>query len=354
MSTKYWRAIGLMSGTSLDGLDICYCHLSKNDNQWGYKILQTETIAYPQNWTSSLKNCMQFSGLELMQLDADLGVYFGQCVHSFLKKYGIADVDFIASHGHTVFHQPEKGFTTQIGSGAHIAHTTGIQVINDFRTMDVAKGGNGAPLVPIGDKLLFAEYDACLNLGGIANISFETEHGRMAFDISPFNLVLNALANEKGLPYDDAGKLAKSGQVNQTLLEQLNNLPYYSTNGPKSLGKEWIDHTFFPIVELTKIPTEDKLATCSLHFAQQLQYALPHNTNNILITGGGAHNTFFTETISTLLKAKITIPSAEIIEFKEALTFAFLGALRLNNQTNALASVTGASSDSCTGVIYTP
>ncbi len=352
MSYKSWRAIGLMSGTSLDGLDICYCVFSQLDQKWQYEILAAETVVYSNSWKAKLANSMNLSGVELMRLDADLGVYFGERVLEFLKKESLAAPDFIASHGHTVFHQPENGLTTQIGSGAHIKAVTNVTTVCDFRTFDVALGGNGAPLVPIGDKLLFANYDACINLGGIANISFEESGVRKAFDICPFNMVLNHLIAERNLEYDNHGGIAREGKLQQSLLNALNELAYYQQARPKSLGKEWVDDVFLKTLNEFDFSMEDKLHTCVHHFVAQIAEVILDDAKQVLLTGGGAYHSFFVEELQKKMSAQVEVPNAQLIEFKEALIFAFLGVLRLENKTNVLSSVTGAKSDSCSGIVY--
>jgi anhydro-N-acetylmuramic acid kinase len=257
----------------------------------------------------------------------------------------------IASHGHTIFHQPEKGFTFQLGNGASIAAETGIPTVADFRTGDVALGGQGAPLVPVGDKLLFSDYESCLNLGGFANISFDQHGKRIAFDICPVNFILNDLAQKSGWPYDTGGELGRSGNMNRELLEQLNQLAFYRQSPPKSLGREWMNHYFMPLMAADEIPLNDQLRTAYEHIAIQISNASPVH-GKMLVTGGGAFNTFLIERLKHHLKCEIVIPHAEIIQFKEALVFAFLGLLRFMGEINCYASVTGARRDSSAGVTY--
>lgn len=346
----HFKVIGLMSGTSLDGLDICYCHFQL-DNQWSFKIIQTETVEYPQEMIERLMESTTLSGLQLTQLDHDLGNYIGKSVQEFVDKYGL-EVAFIASHGHTVFHQPENGFTLQIGDINDISAKTGLPVIGDFRSLDVAHGGQGAPLVPIGDRLLFADYDYCLNLGGIANISYEENGDRIAFDISPCNMVLNHLAARFGKSYDHEGSLARSGKVDDSLLRVFNDLPFYSASAPKSLGFEWVEKNFFTLLEQKGYTNEDLLATCVEHFAFQISKAMSRPNSKLLITGGGAFNNYLIQRIKfhSDSDTEIIIPNKKVIGFKEALIFAFLGVLKVTGQSNCLSSVTGASKDTCGGV----
>jgi len=291
----------------------------------------------------------------------------------FIQKYRLSP-DFIASHGHTIFHQPENKITCQVGDGAAIASECGIPVVCDFRSLDVAMGGQGAPLVPIGDKFLFADYDYCLNLGGFANISFENKGNRIAFDICPVNIVLSKIAENFGKEYDENGALSAKGKINLILLNELNNIDYYRNIYPKSLGKEWVLQYFYPIINVFNIPAEDKLCTICEHIALQISHQLAsaslsnHSINRsvsklenqnasannmkMLITGGGVYNSFLISRIKENCKVIIEIPEKKIIDFKEALIFAFLGVLRMKNQINCLSSVTGASNDNIGGAVY--
>lgn len=350
-----YKVIGLMSGTSLDGLDIAYCILSIEDGKWSYSISSAQTLLYNHEWKERLSHASSLLGFELSQLDKEYGRFIGKTVNAFIRKNN-ARPQFIASHGHTVFHQPDKKVTLQIGHGTSIAAESGFPVVCDFRTLDVALGGQGAPLVPIGDKLLFSEYTACLNLGGIANISYQ-EHGEwIAFDICPVNIVLNEIAEKFGKAYDNKGHIAKSGQVKEELLNKLNVLPFYRQKAPKSLGKEWLNKYFLPIVDSFDISNEDKLRTVTEHAALQMGNILNKISSDtpvsVLATGGGAFNDFLIERISSYTKAKIVIPEKELVMFKEALIFALIGVLRWRGEPNSLASVTGAKKDSSGGCIY--
>ena len=342
-----------MSGTSLDGLDIVLCKFVFNNN-WEFEILKSETIEYSAYWKENLSKAQTLSGIDILLLHKEYGRFIGESILTFLKGTNYK-IDLIASHGHTVFHQPEKKLTLQIGDGAEISSTTGITTISDFRSLDVALDGQGAPLVPIGDELLFPEYDYCLNIGGFANISFNENNKRLAYDVCPANIILNFLANKLGHTYDKDGILGRSGKINTELLQKLNTLEYYNKNHPKSLGKEWLDSTVIPILAKFEIPLIDQIRTVYEHIAQQISGALPdENKSKTLITGGGAYNSFLIELIKQKTKSEIVIPDKEIIEYKEALIFAFLGVLRYNNQVNCLSSVTGAQRDSSSGIIHLP
>jgi anhydro-N-acetylmuramic acid kinase len=341
MSEKY-NVIGLMSGTSLDGLDIAACSFEIRDMQWIFSIEKTLTIPYSGNWKEKLSNAQTLNGLDLIKLHKSYGKYLGQNVNEFLESVP-ADYDIIASHGHTVFHQPEKRITFQLGDINSIVAETGITTIADFRSLDVALGGQGAPLVPIGDKLLFSEYEFCLNLGGFSNISYDENEQRIAFDPSPANIVLNYLMESLNKSYDKGGETGRTGTLNQNLLDSLNELEYYSKKPPKSLGREWVENEFIPVLNRHDLILTDKLRTVYEHLAIQITAPMEKfPSGKVLVTGGGAHNKFLIERLKANTKHKIVIPTNEIIDFKEAIIFAFLGVLRIRNEVNILASVTGA------------
>ena len=350
-----YNVIGTMSGTSLDGLDIALCSFEiSNDQKWKYEINSATTISFPVELSQKLKSAIQLSGFELMQLHNDFGNFIGEAINQFIKEYKVntSTIDCISSHGHTIFHQPNIKLTTQIGNGANIAAITKLPTICDFRTVDVALGGQGAPLVPIGDQLLFSIYDYCINLGGIANISFQKENQRIAYDICPVNIVLNKLSNDLSQPYDKNGDIAQTGKIDQELLSELNNLNYYSLSYPKSLGIENIETETFPIINSHTISTKDKLRTFVEHIAIQITNNITANNKEVLITGGGTFNSFLIERINANSNNNIIIPLPQIIDFKEALIFAFLGVLRLRKEANTLKSVTGASQNNIGGCIY--
>ena len=353
MFNKTYTVIGVMSGTSLDGIDLAAVEFSVLDHKWSFKILEKETISYTENWVNQLKGAVAFSEEKLTQLNENYTLLLGGIIKDFINKFHLEDIDAICSHGHTILHQPQNGFTLQIGNLPTIAKIIGSKVVCDFRVQDVQLGGQGAPLVPIGDRILFPEYDYCLNLGGFSNVSFEEKNNRIAFDISPVNTVLNFYANKLGLDYDDKGEISRSGKLNSDLLNELNALEYYSKPFPKSLGFEFVKEIILPLIENYSIATEDKMRTFTDHIAQQTAKALPSKNGKILVTGGGAYNTFLMERMQFHLPTmKIIIPDAEILEFKEALIFALLGVLKLRNEINVLSSVTGAKKNHCSGVIF--
>lgn len=340
-----------MSGTSMDGVDIAYCEFLYENQKWNFQIKVAETVPYDQNWIVRLSQLHQQPIHIFPKTDAFYGRYLGKITRKFIDKHNLK-VDFVSSHGHTIFHQPENGFTAQIGCGAGISAECGLPVVNNFRAMDVVLGGQGAPLVPIGDQFLFNDYDACLNLGGFSNISFK--NSQKAFDISPCNMAFNLMANEINLPFDEDGKIAASGSIHDELLMELNNLDFYKKNNAKSLGIEWFNQSFFPILNrFETISILDKMATINLHVAQQIAKVInTENIDNILVTGGGAHNKILIQNIQTLTKTQIIIPDSLTINYKEALIFAFLGVLRISNEINILKSVTGAVSNSIGGALH--
>lgn len=358
-----FRLIGVMSGTSLDGIDLCYAEFWKDkQNHWRYTMSHIDSIDYDNHWRDSLNNAEHLSALEYIKLDRALGRKFGKHIRLFIDKNNLK-VDYICSHGHTVFHQPEISITSQIGHGPEIARYSGCNVINDFRVSDLAFQGQGAPLVPIGDRLLFHEYNYRLNLGGIANISFEVNNETIAFDVAPANMPLNYFIREIGKEFDENGELAKTGIVNEKILKELNELPFYSNFEVKSLGKEWFIDKYLPIISKIE-KMEDRLATSVEHTAIQIKNVIDVASKNsklhfrkekLLITGGGAFNSFLIDRIIFHNKnVEVILPEEDIITHKEALLFAFLGCLRLQKEINCLKSVTGASIDNCGGVIHHP
>ena len=353
MFKQAYNVIGVMSGTSLDGIDLAHIHFSIVNEKWSYEILECETVSYDQNWLNKLKSAINFSTTELEQINIDYTALLGRVIKDFISKYKIKNIDAVCSHGHTILHQPQNGFTLQIGNLPEIAKIIGEKVVCDFRVQDVKLGGQGAPLVPVGDRILFSEYEFCLNLGGFSNVSFEDNGKRVAFDISPVNTVLNFYANKLDFDYDDKGKIARSGKINAELLEDLNHLEYYKKSFPKSLGFEFVKDIILPLIEKHSISVEDKMRTFVEHIAMQVENVLGKNLGKLLVTGGGAYNDFLIERMQFHLpNIKIIIPNKKTLEYKEALIFALLGVLKLRNETNVLSSVTGAKHDHSSGEIY--
>jgi anhydro-N-acetylmuramic acid kinase len=383
MTKTLYHVLGLMSGTSLDGLDLAFCRFGYTEEKWKYKILLAETIPYSNDWKNRIQHLDKQSAGDFAFTDSELGHLMGRMAKEFIDKHHI-NPDFIASHGQTIFHSPGKRWTTQIGKGAAIAAETNIPVVCDFRSTDVALGGQGAPLVPIGDRFLFPGFTYCLNLGGFANLSFERNGTRIACDICPANMVLNTLAGQVGKAFDENGDLARSGSLIPDLLKTLNQLPFYHQPPPKSLGKEWVDEYIRPLIlnvsgheapamrhkpygirhhchceersdAATGSRIQDLLHTFTEHIAMQVGNNTGINrVDNLLITGGGALNTYLVERIRHYATPDVILPDLQTIQFKEALIFALLGLLRWRGEVNCLASVTGASRNSSSGAIYLP
>ena len=344
------RILGMMSGTSLDGLDLALCDFWKDDYAFHYQIIQAQTFSYPQTLSQKLSELFNGSALHFCEAEVAFSNFMAQCANQFLENTE-KKPHYIASHGHTVFHQPENGLTKQMGSGAILAAKTGISAICDFRTTDVALGGQGAPLVPIGDAVLFPEYDGCLNLGGISNISKCLNNISTAYDISLCNIPLNFLATQRGLLYDKDGALAQKGNINLSLLEALNKPDYFSNQCAKSIGFELFAKYYKSLLETFSISIEDKLRTICEHIAIQIAQSLK-GLQTVLFTGGGAKNKFLIALIKEKTDAQIVMPNNQLIDFKEAVVFAFLGYLRVHEVHNCLQTVTGATKNSCGGAIY--
>ena len=353
IKSKY-KVIGVMSGTSLDGLDLAYIEFSF-DNSWSFKIIKAETIGYPNKWDEILKNLVLNSFDELEKIDKDYTIYLASTINDFIKKNKIVELDAVCSHGHTALHQPSKKLTYQIGNLSELSKLIEKKVICDFRVQDVELGGQGAPLVPIGDDLLFYKYDYCLNLGGFANVSTKVNSARIAYDICPLNIVLNHYAIKLGYNFDENGKIAASGNINSQLLKALNQLEFYKSSPPKSLGLEWVNKTIFPLIVFYQLSIKDILRTFVEHSAFQIATEVNKTRKaNVLVTGGGAYNLFLINRIKKLTDNKIILPSRDLIEYKEALIFGLLGVLKLRGENNCLSSVTGAKRDHSSGKIYNP
>ncbi len=353
--TDTYRVTGLMSGSSMDGVDLAFCEFSMTHGVWQFQIIAAETFPYPAPLSTELQYAINWKRAQIGELDLKMGRYFALLINGFHEKYHLLP-GLISSHGHTILHQPGRGITLQVGNGAELARLTGIPVVCDFRSEDVAQGGQGAPLVPVGDRLLFGEYGACLNLGGFGNISYERPDGkREAFDICPVNMALNWVANQMGHSYDPDGDIGRSGSVDDDLLEELNALAYYSEPAPKSLGREWFNRHFLPHLHRRNMEKRDLLATLVEHIALQTEQAFgPSGAGKILITGGGAFNRFLIERLESKAGAILVIPDQILVKYKEALIFALLGLLRTRGEINCLSSVTGGKNDLSTGTIYSP
>lgn len=379
-----YKVIGLMSGSSLDGLDIVFAEFHEASGKWTYEIKATACYAYNEEWFQKLKNAVHLSALDYQLLHTSYGHYTGQMVNCFIDEHQLQfQVQLIASHGHTTFHVPQQKMTAQLGDGAAIAATTGINVVSDLRALDVAYGGQGAPIVPIGEKLLMGEYDLFLNIGGIANLSKHSVSTSLnnsspstefipskaglkvlAFDVCPANRVLNLLAADAGKEFDEDGAMARSGKIHFALLDELNSLDYYQQPFPKSLSNDFGTETVYPMIKNQGIKTRDALRTYVEHIALQVSNSvaqLLHKFNSgqanlkLLATGGGAFNTFLIERLKEKIQQRnveIIIPQADLINYKEALIMGLIGVLRWREENNVLASVTGASRDSIGGAVW--
>lgn len=342
------KVLGIMSGTSMDGVDLALCNVQNNGGSWTVDIEKAITVPYNETWRVRLSQLKYQNSEVYAKTDVFYGRFLGELAAGFAKESGI-NIDLVASHGHTIFHDPKHWITAQIGDGATLAATAGIPTVTNFRRSDVALGGQGAPLVGLGDDLLFNDYDFCLNLGGFCNVSAKHEGRRIAFDISPCNIVLNRLARERNLKYDEDGQIAESGKVIYPMLEILNNIGYYKKNYPKSLGREWINKDFWHLVrDFDDHPVEDRMKTLVLHIATQIAISLekiaPKDMDqcSILATGGGAFNKCLIDYIQSETGAKVIVPEAQMVNYKEAMIFALLGAMRVKNLTNTLPEATGA------------
>jgi anhydro-N-acetylmuramic acid kinase len=369
-----YRAIGLMSGSSLDGLDIAFVEFVHNAGNWSYEIIAADCYEYNDAWKSRLQKATGLNALDYQLLHADYGHYLGKEVNRFIEENNLHfQVGLIASHGHTTFHVPQKKMTAQVGDGAAIAAETGLPVVSDLRALDIAFSGQGAPIVPIGEKLLLKDYDMYLNLGGIANISFNQAGSYVAYDICAANRVLNMIAAKEGKEYDAGGQMAALGNVHLGLLQKLDNLSYYRQPYPKSLANSFGVDEVYPLIHSFGLTHFDELRTYVAHLVQQVKSAVsnqqsatansqgfrvsdkPENNAKLLVTGGGAYNTFLmtclTETIQTL-GVEVVIPDTNLIQYKEALIMAFIGVLRWRQEYNVLSSVTGAQRDSIGGAVW--
>lgn len=359
-----YRAIGVMSGSSLDGLDIAFVEFQEQGGKWTYEINEADCYPYTTEWTEKLKNAINLPAREYQLLHTAYGHYIGQEVNRFIESHQLHyKVAVVASHGHTTFHMPASQMTAQLGDGAAIAAKTQLPVVSDLRALDVAFGGQGAPIVPIGEKMLMNDFTYFLNIGGIANISLNAEE-YVAFDVCPANRVLNMLANDAGKPFDEDGKIAASGNVHDELLNQLNKLAYYSQPYPKSLANDFGTDIVYPLIKSAGLSIPDAIRTFSEHVALQIcnalsslniQQPVPGN-KKLLVTGGGALNTFLVNRLSELLRVEnieVVVPDTKLVNYKEALIMAFIGVLRWRQEYNVLASVTGASRNSIGGALWT-
>jgi len=350
---KKYRVTGLMSGSSMDGVDLAFCEFDRDTEKWDYRILFAETFPYSGKLLNSLEKACNWSRSRIDELDRELGRYYAGLLNDFHAKINQRP-DYIASHGHTILHEPGRGITLQAGDGRIMAERTGITVINDFRSEDVAQGGQGAPLVPLGDKLLFSRFEGCLNLGGFANISCDNELGqRIAYDLCPANMALNWIAGLECKAYDRNGEMARAGIVHRGFLEKLNQLAFYADPPPKSLGREWFLEYFLPLMRQSGLGPGDLMATVVEHIACQIAVGVnASGIQTLLLTGGGALNQTLVERLKKHTNASMVIPEEQLIHYKEALIFALLGILRIRGEINCLSSVTGGKKDLSAGTIH--
>lgn len=358
---RTYLGIGLMSGTSMDGLDIACCRFEEKGESYTFELVASEQVSFPETWKNRLTNLTSQSAEIYAKTHVYFGHWLGQTVSEFIKQQGLKP-DFVASHGQTIFHQPDKNFTAQIGDGETIAAYLSCPVVSNFRNKDVALGGEGAPLVPLGEQYLFPNQHLFLNLGGFSNLTYHTA----AFDVSACNIVLNYLVGkieqaDTPLEYDPEGAIARSGQADPALLKKLNQLPYFQKNPPKSLGWEWVEAQVLPLFSESEQPIADLLHTFCLHIAAQIGIAadlVGAKGQEILITGGGRHNLFLMELIEQALTSRNirinTDPTAALTDYKEAIIFAFLGLRVLRGKSTALHTVTGAPFDNLSGAVHLP
>jgi anhydro-N-acetylmuramic acid kinase len=355
-----YKAIGIMSGSSLDGLDIAFAEFQENAGKWTYEIRQAGCYSYSIEWIEKLKTATSLTALDYQLLHVEYGHYIGQQINKFIEENNLHyQIALISSHGHTTFHVPSKKMTAQLGDGAAIAAETQLPVVTELRALDLAFGGQGAPIVPIGEKLLLGDFDFFLNLGGIANISFKTDP-YVAFDICAANRVLNMLANEAGKEYDDRGQMAAGGKINEELLKKLNALEYYKQPFPKSLANDFGTDIVYPMIRASGCAIPDALRTYVEHIAAQIKNAISHSGvethgSRMLVTGGGAFNDYLLEQLKDKLKElriEVVVPPEDLVKYKEAMIMAFIGVLRWRQEYNVLSSVTGAARDSIGGALW--
>jgi len=350
MNNKTYSVIGLMSGTSCDGIDLAHCHFLKEKNEWRYKMVNAESISYSKELRDKLISCGKTSSLNLKKLDNELGEFFSESLVKFIKKNKIS-VDLISSHGHTVFHDIQLQLTHQIGNPLIIYINNKVPTVHNFRELDVLHNGQGAPLVPYGERKLFKDYDYCINIGGITNISSLENNKFYGYDICPANIILNKYARELGYDFDLDGKLSMRGKFKEKLFKKLNNLKYYVKSYPKSLDLLYIEKNYDPLFK--NYEPKDILKTYIKHMAYQINSTISKKKSKILLTGGGVFNNQILKNINKFnkLDSNFIVPNKKIIIFKEAIIFGFLGLLRFLNKKNVDKSVTGSKNSTSSGLI---
>lgn len=358
--------VGIMSGSSLDGLDIALCRFEQDDlsGKLSFDLVDTAAIPFDENMMSRLGVGATMDVRSLKKLEVDLSRYIAESVNQFLEA-GAHTADYISCHGHTIWHVPEDGYTVQIGQGAIISELTGTPCICDLRSNDMAVGGQGAPVAPIVEQILFPEFDFYINLGGIANVSFHSDQEVISWDSVPCNQILNHYASQKGLPYDDGGSLAESGKVDKGLKEAWMSLPYFGRSYPKSMDNTWVKNHFLAGASSFDVSIEDALATMVDVCVSQIQGDIKDHVGDTggqhlrkcLITGGGAHNTYLVSQLSEVLThddIEVIKPKDEIVDYKEAILMALMGFLRIEGISNTISSVTGARTNTIGGAVYVP
>lgn len=358
------KILGLISGSSLDGLDMAICQFDEQaTSQLEWEVIHTQTAGFPEGLLSRLVRSTELSTRELMELEVEFSKFCASESLDFLTK-AKCSVDYIASHGHTVFHYPEDGYTVQIGKGSIIAELTGIPSISDFRSNDIALRGQGAPLAPIVERYLYPGYNVYFNLGGIANFSIHEKSNIRSIDSCPCNQVLNFLISANGLPYDDRGRVARSGKVNDQLLKEWSSLEYFKLSGPKSMDNSWVHQIFIPVMNKYHLSMKDALATMveftALQLSKDISKLLQLDSITQMsgfVTGGGAYNDYLLERMTyhfQKLGLSLEVPDAQTIEFKEAILMSLMGYLRILERPNTIPTVTGAAKMSIGGAVYLP
>ncbi|GIN69866.1 anhydro-N-acetylmuramic acid kinase [Bacillus sp. J14TS2] len=373
-------AVGLMSGTSIDGIDAALVEINGSGHETEIELLDFITMSYSDKDREDIFRCMdlEHSDVALVcHLNFRLGYLFAQAVKEVCTQADVSltEINFIASHGQTVYHLPHKDgayerSTLQIGEPAVIAYETGVTVISNFRSMDMAAGGEGAPLVPYTDYLLYQSDQkgvALQNIGGIGNVTAIPKGGGvedlLAFDTGPGNMVIDQICQiVKAQPFDEGGKWAASGQVDHSLVNTWMEMDFFMKTPPKSTGRELFGHTFVEkiIQEHQQMEANDLIATATYFTAKSIaaayqKFILPQFAINEMIVGGGGS---FNKTLLAFLQGLlpgIAIRTQEEIGFssvaKEAIAFAILGNETLNRQPANVPKATGASQSVVLGSI---
>ncbi len=366
-------AIGLMSGTSMDGIDAALVNIDDNFN---FEFITGHSLDYPKEVRAKLLEIANNKGntSDICFMDFVVGKLFAQCTNELIAKSGLKakDIDYIASHGQTVFHIPQikdiggikTGSTLQIGNISVISELTGITTVGDFRSKDIAQGGQGAPLVPFADELIFKKDKnrAIQNIGGIGNVTvLSKDCETFAFDTGPGNMLIDAFCKKLfNLPFDKDGEIAAQGKINETWLNELLNEDYYKLTPPKSTGRELFNDGYIKAISQTAPKDKyDTIATLTALTAKTIansykDFVLPKtNLDEIVIGGGGAYNKTMLKLIENYTGISVKTHNDFGIDdkFKEAIAFAMLGFCTLNNTPNNLPSCTGAKKSVIMGVV---